>query len=396
MRLRAAYCVGHKPSQQGGDSIWRFAICICLRNRQPAQAVEGVPRRRCGEGAAGGGARRQEGPQGQSLGFSRLPWWQRLQGAQQQQHTAAAMTVCPLTASMQSCLMAWEAHETCFHHAVTLSIGAQPHSIYAVAGGAARGTLGAPRFLPGGGQRPVARLRGGRWRPHGGLAASLNASLSAPCSIPHDVVFFSTCGLTNTSVVSSLASGSIFASVLLRFVAAGAAGPDGEARRRGGAAAGGAVRPEVHGAGRRQAAHHHGRLCWLSRDHAANAGRRSVTLRHESRPVGAVWRLCSTPKPSAVVCRLQVASTRHTAMPEGEQADRVRELLWRQAALSAHGGRVDKLPPGSRPPGQAVHQRGGGTGGGRGGGGRMSSGEGVRDCTASAVGSLQADCCCSK
>jgi hypothetical protein len=76
-----------------------------------------------------------------------------------------------------------------------------------------------------------------------------------------------------------------------------------------------------------------------------------------------------------------VASTRHTVMPEGEQADRVRELLWRQAVLSAHGGRVDKLPPGSRPPGQAVHQRGGG--GGRGSGGRMSSGEHIRDCTAS-------------
>ena len=36
----------------------------------------------------------------------------------------------------------------------------------------------------------------------------------------------------------------------------------------------------------------------------------------------------------------KVAATRHTAMPEGEQAQRMAELLRREAALSAHGGTV--------------------------------------------------------
>lgn len=42
---------------------------------------------------------------------------------------------------MQSCLMAWEAHERCDHYAVTLSIGAQPQTVCVLAGGAARGAL---------------------------------------------------------------------------------------------------------------------------------------------------------------------------------------------------------------------------------------------------------------
>lgn len=55
----------------------------------------------------------------------------------------------------------------------------------------------------------------------------------------------------------------------------------------------------------------------------------------------------------------QVASTRHTTLPEGEQAEKVREMLRREAALQSHGARLEKLPPGTTPPGQLLQQRGG-------------------------------------
>lgn len=71
---------------------------------------------------------------------------------------------------------------------------------------------------------------------------------------------------------------------------------------------------------------------------------------------------------------LQVASTRHTAMPEGGQAERVREMLRREVTLQVQGSRMGKLPPGTTPPGQLQQHTPGGSGGRQGGrGGRRGT-----------------------
>jgi len=79
--------------------------------------------------------------------------------------------------------------------------------------------------------------------------------------------------------------------------------------------------------------------------------------------------------PSVYMCFfLQVASTRHTAMPEGGQAERVREMLHREATLQVQGSRMGKLPPGTTPPGQLQQHTPGGSGGRQGGrGGRRGT-----------------------